>query len=221
MLLDDELEDEEEVSTKRSTEEDDEDDEEYFKKHASSSKKKGGKKAYEEEDDIVEDFIYDSKPSGRKIEKAERELREILKEEVLGLTEEFSLREIFEGIRSINLIPNELDECLEKGCDNPATTSGYCRYHYIKSWKDIKKKQTLISEGKLQAFIEDLVKKYPSKVIENILSDLADEKSFYSVLKEMDIEATEDSFEDADEDLVDDDADISVENFKGKSLYED
>jgi hypothetical protein len=54
------------------------------------------------------------------------------------------------------------------------------------------------------------VDKYPIKFIESLVSDLTDEKSFFAILKEMDIDADEESYEDL-EDGDDDDQDIAFE----------
>ena len=102
------------------------------------------------------------------------------------------------------------DECIEKSCDNIATTSGFCRFHYIKNWKEVKRKQSILNEGKLQDYIEDLVAKYPLHHIEQILSDLVDEKTFFGILKEMNIEV-DGELDNFDELEGDDDQDIAYE----------
>ena len=71
--------------------------------------------------------------------------------------------------------------------------------------------------------IEDLVRKYPMKYVDSIITDLADDKAFYGILKELDIEADEsdlDTFE--DDDLLDDDQDIAFETkVTAKPLLDD
>jgi len=126
------------------------------------------------------------------------------------LSEDHSLKDIFDAIQSVSFFVSSSDECSERGCENPATTLGYCRYHYIVNWKSIKRKQAILEEGKLQQFIEELVDKYPAKFIENILGDLDDEKTFVSVLKELNIEADE-SFDDVDDLDGEDDQDMAYE----------
>lgn len=140
--------------------------------------------------------------------KEEDQIRDHLADEFTSLSEDFSLKDIFEAVRLLDFFQVETDECIERNCDNPATTLGYCRYHYIKNWKDIKKKQSILMEGKLQDYIEDLVGKYPPKYIEAIITDLSEDKAFMGVLKELNIESEdEESF---DED-GDDDQDIAYE----------
>lgn len=156
----------------------------------------------------------------KKKSKAEAAKEEIT-EEILGLAEEFAVKEIFAAIKSLDFFKADADDCLEKGCDNPATTMGYCRFHYIKSWKDIQKKKIIISEGKLQSIIEELTKKYPLRFIQAILDDLMDEKAFHAVLTELNIES--DEFEDDLDDEADDDIDIVAMETKsiGKGSFEE
>ncbi len=141
----------------------------------------------------------------------EKEIKESLVEEIFALSENFSIREIFDSLKVADYFQSDSDECLEKDCDNPDTTLGYCRYHYIKNWADIKKKQNILLEGKLQKFVMDLMEKYPIKYLEAVLADLADEKAFYNSLKELDIESAAEVFDDVDNDLVEDEQDIAFE----------
>lgn len=53
--------------------------------------------------------------------------------------------------------------CRENGCENVASTKGFCRLDYIKNWKKIKRKEMILKEGKLNQYIEELVSKYPDK----------------------------------------------------------
>jgi hypothetical protein len=124
-----------------------------------------------------------------------------------GIKEEFSLAEVFASINRTDFFVGESDECLVKGCDNLATTAGHCRLHYIRDWTEIKQKQEVLRDGKLQIYIEDLVTKYPLKFINEIVKDLMDDRSFYKVLKELNVEDVG-SFDECDEDMMDDDQDI-------------
>ena len=155
------------------------------------------------------------KAASKKEKAAEKEevkkvLKEKIEENVQENSEELSVQDVFDAIRTLEFYKPETDECLARGCENPASTAGYCRYHYIAMWTEIKKKQKVLEEGKLQDFIESLVNKYPINFIESIITDLIDDKSFYEMLKDMDIDASEDSYSDA-EDELDDDQDIAYE----------
>ena len=133
----------------------------------------------------------------------DNEIKVKVAEEILNLTENYKIEHIFESIMELDFFKSNNDDCLERSCENPATTSGHCRYHYIKNWKLIKLKQSILEEGKMQGFIQELISKYPLKNIESILNDLSDEKSFYSALRELDIidkNAPEDVFSDMEED---------------------
>lgn len=85
--------------------------------------------------------------------------------------------------------------CREVACENLATTGGYCRLHYIKNWKKIKRKELILREKKLNQYIEELVAKYPDKYIEAIRQDLASDKDFAKVISDLDLDESVDEFE--------------------------
>jgi len=87
------------------------------------------------------------------------------------------------------------DSCREVACENMATTGPYCRMHYIKNWRRIKNKEKILSENRLNGFIEELVSKYPEKYIEAIRADLASEKEFAKVISDLDLDESVDDFE--------------------------
>ncbi len=182
-----------------------------------SDKPQKVKMTFDEVEEIEEVPIRRKKPT------ADDDIKESLAEEILALSEDHRIEDVFTAIRSMELFRVESDECVVRGCDNPSTSNGYCRYHYIKQWKDIKKKEVILTEGKLAGMIEELVRKYPMKYVESIITDLADDKAFYGILKELDIEADEsdlDTFE--DDDLLDDDQDIAFETkVTAKPLLDD
>ncbi len=85
--------------------------------------------------------------------------------------------------------------CRESGCENQATTKGYCRLDYIKNWKKIKRKEMILKEGKLNQYIEELVSKYPDKYIEVIRQDLSTEVNFTKVIHDLELDETMDDLE--------------------------
>lgn len=102
------------------------------------------------------------------------------------------------------------DVCRETACESLSTTLGYCRLHYIKNWKKIKRKEIILKEGKLNQYIEELVVKYPDKYIEAIRQDLASDKDFAQVIVDLDLDESADDFEgDADN------AEGLIDNIKG------
>ena len=109
----------------------------------------------------------------------------------------------------MDFFSSDRDECPIKNCENPVTSGGYCRFHYISNWKDIKKRQVLLQDGALFDYIDEITLKYPVKFLEGILKDLTDEKQFHNVLREMNIDV-DDSVDGVDEG-GDDDQDIAFE----------
>jgi len=85
--------------------------------------------------------------------------------------------------------------CREVACEGLATSGGYCRLHYIKNWKKIKRKEVILREGKLNQYIEELVAKYPDKYLEAIRQDLLNDKDFAKVIYDLDLDESIDDFE--------------------------
>ncbi len=171
------------------------------------------------DEDIDEEIIPVRKKGKAAIDE---DIKDSLVEEILSMSEDYSIEDLFLSIRNMELFRVDSDECVVRGCDNPSTTAGYCRYHYIKLWKDVKKKQLILSEGKLAKMIEELVRKYPMKYVENIITDLADDKAFSHVLKDLDIETDEAEIDGFDDDeLLDDDQDIAFETKVTKPTFDD
>ncbi len=101
---------------------------------------------------------------------------------------------------------NYEDMCRESACESSSSTAGYCRLHYIKNWKKIKRKELILREKKLNQYIEELVSKYPDKYIEAIKSDLADEASFSKVIYDLELDESVDDIpadDEADEAIID------------------
>jgi hypothetical protein len=93
--------------------------------------------------------------------------------------------------------------CREVACEGLATSAGYCRLHYIKNWKKIKRKEVILREKKLNQYIEELVAKYPDKYIEAIRQDLANDKDFAKVIYDLDLDEGMDDFDVEGGDSVD------------------
>ena len=129
-----------------------------------------------------------------------------------------SLSDIMLSLKNTDFFASDSDECIEQGCDNPATTRGYCRSDYIKNWKEIKKKENLIKDGIFLNHIKQLVKKTPH-LLGPILTDFSDDKNFHNVLKEMNIDASEDSFDDLDDDNTVDSAASYEKKSVNRPLY--
>lgn len=66
--------------------------------------------------------------------------------------------------------------CKEEGCHNSQTTSGFCRLHYLKNWKNIKREQQERAAKKLNRYIEAICRKHPDKYIEVIKDEIKTKK---------------------------------------------
>jgi hypothetical protein len=93
--------------------------------------------------------------------------------------------------------------CREVACEGLATSGGYCRLHYIKNWKKIKRKEVILREKKLNQYIEELVVKYPDKYIEAIRQDLASDKDFAKVIYDLDLDEGVEDFDGESGEAVD------------------
>ncbi|HLE01414.1 MAG TPA: hypothetical protein VJB59_14215 [Bdellovibrionota bacterium] len=101
------------------------------------------------------------------------------------------------------------DVCREVACEGLATAAGYCRLHYIKNWKKVKRKELILKEKKLNQYIEELVAKYPDKYIEAIRQDLANDKDFAKVIYDLDLDESVDDF-----DVEGENVDSLIDNIK-------
>ena len=77
--------------------------------------------------------------------------------------------------------------CFEENCDQPASTAGYCRYHYIAYWKQLKIRTRILSENKIQQWVQKFVNCHSPKVLDYMIRDFSNEKDFSSALSEMKI----------------------------------
>jgi hypothetical protein len=81
--------------------------------------------------------------------------------------------------------------CREPGCEHEFVLVGYCRMHYIKNWRRIKRKEAILASGQLNNYVEELVNKYPDKYLDVIRQDLATEKEWGKVVVDLELEATD------------------------------
>jgi hypothetical protein len=93
--------------------------------------------------------------------------------------------------------------CRVKECDQVAMVEGYCRYHYLLFWKRIQVRKKILSEGKLERYVEELTSRYPDKYLEMIRKDLKSEKDFVGAIQELEI----------DESSVDNEYEDEAQNF--------
>ena len=88
-----------------------------------------------------------------------------------------------------------VEVCREVACEGLSTATGYCRLHYIKNWKKIKRKEQILHDRKLNQYIEELIAKYPDKYIEAIRQDLMSDKDFAKVIYDLDLDESVDDFD--------------------------
>ncbi len=95
--------------------------------------------------------------------------------------------------------------CRVKDCDQLATVDGYCRYHYLLFWKKIQVRKKILTEGKLERYIEELTARYPDKFLDMLRKDLRSEKEFLAAIQELEIDESQgdNEFEDEGENLID------------------
>ncbi len=158
---------------------------------------------------------------GKNIEKSKDTIiKETIVERISDLLEDHNLDEVFQSIKSIDYFKSDEDndECIQRDCDEPATTSSYCRLCYIENWSDIQRKRKIIEEGKLFDMFKDLIEKYSISVVYSILSDLENEEEFSKALVNLDIIHVD---EDSDEGF-EEEGDMHVYEKGDKSnIYED
>ncbi len=95
--------------------------------------------------------------------------------------------------------------CRVKDCDQVSTVDGYCRFHYLLLWKKIQVRKKILTDGKLERYIEELTSRYPDKFLEVIRRDLRTEKDFVSAIQEMEIDESgvDNDFEDESSNFID------------------
>lgn len=78
--------------------------------------------------------------------------------------------------------------CRVRDCDQIAVVDVYCRYHYLAMWKRIQQRRMILSEGKLEKYIEELTSRYGDKYLEIIRKDLRTAKDFLAAIQELEID---------------------------------
>lgn len=97
-------------------------------------------------------------------------------------------------------VSSRKNRCREPGCEHETLLSGFCRLHYIKNWRKIKRKEAILASGQLNNYVEELVSKYPDKYLDVIRQDLASEKEWAKVVVDLELESSEEEGS-ADEDM--------------------
>jgi hypothetical protein len=95
--------------------------------------------------------------------------------------------------------------CRVRECDQASAVDGYCRYHYLLYWKNIQVRKKILSEGKLERYIEELTARYPDKYLEMLKKDLRTEKDFLAAIQELEIDesSVDNEYEDEAQNYLD------------------
>lgn len=99
--------------------------------------------------------------------------------------------------------------CRVRDCDQLAVVEAYCRYHYLLHWKKIQTRKKILTEGKLERYIEELTARYPDKFLEMLRKDLRSEKEFLGAIQELEID------ESAIENEMEDEAQTYIDEVRG------
>lgn len=99
--------------------------------------------------------------------------------------------------------------CRVRDCDQLAVVEAYCRYHYLLNWKRIQVRKKILTEGKLERYIEELTARYPDKFLEMLRKDLRSEKEFLGAIQELEID------ESAIENEMEDEAQTYIDEVRG------
>lgn len=100
--------------------------------------------------------------------------------------------------------------CRYTNCDQASVVESYCRYHYLLHWKMIQLRKKILSEGKLEKYVQELTARYPDKFIEILIKDLATDKDFTQICTDIGI-ISQDG--DDDDDSFSVDGEMSNEGF--------
>lgn len=104
--------------------------------------------------------------------------------------------------------------CRVKDCDQLAMVDAYCRYHYLLYWKRIQVRKKILTEGKLERYIEELTARYPDKFLEMLRKDLRSEKEFVAAIQELEIDESQgdSDFEEESENYIEEVRGVSAES---------
>ncbi len=94
--------------------------------------------------------------------------------------------------------------CRVPDCDQVAQVDTYCRYHYLLFWKKIQVRKKILTEGKLERYIEELTSRYPDKFLEVLKKDLRSQKEFTAAIQELELDesGSDSEFEDETQNYI-------------------
>lgn len=183
-------------------------------KASKAPKKKAKKEGFEEDDELL---VQDDDMGSEEIpDLSEFEAEETAEEEV-------SMEAADEALEATEAAaPTPDDEvyltdaegrryCRVRDCDQVSAVEGYCRFHYLQLWKRIQVRRKILTDGKLERYVEELTSRYPDKFLEMIRKDLKSEKDFLTVIAELEID------ESVGENELEDEAQSYIDEVRGLS----
>ncbi|MCS6837678.1 MAG: hypothetical protein NZ480_02430 [Bdellovibrionaceae bacterium] len=170
-----------------------------------TSKDRNEAEKYQKEKETAKKHVM--RPSSAKINKEKKAVQQTEEEELENPTGLESLLSKEAGEEEDQTLRDAQGRpyCKVKDCDQIAVVEGYCRYHYLLLWKKIQIRRKILADGKLERYIEELTSRYPDKYLDVIRKDLCNEKTFLSLIAEMEIDesSTDSDFEAEDTQSLD------------------
>jgi hypothetical protein len=186
-------------------------------KAAKPAKKKGKKEGFEEDELLVQD---DEMGSEEIPDLSEFEAEEVEEEMALESTDD-SLEATSEVTAATTPSDDEVyltdaegrRYCRVRDCDQASIVEGYCRFHYLQLWKRIQVRRKILTDGKLERYVDELTSRYPDKFLEMIRKDLKTEKDFLTAIAELEIDESvgENDLEDETQSYIDEVRGLSTE----------
>lgn len=69
---------------------------------------------------------------------------------------------------------NKIVICKQTGCHDISTTHGFCRFHYLASWRSLKTKEAKKHGQELKLYLAELSRKFPEEFLERLKGEVED-----------------------------------------------
>ncbi len=174
---------------------------------AKSASSAAGRKAKKPKEENELDDVFIDDVGTNEIEEYEDDLKAV--EELDNETDDDLLLETevkerkYEDVELTDADGNKL--CRSRDCDQISTVDGYCRFHYLLFWKNIQVRKRILTDGKLDRYIEELTTRYPDKFLEMIRRDMRNQKDFLAAIQELEIDESnvDNDFEEESQNFID------------------
>lgn len=177
------------------------------KADAKAAASAAGRKAKKPKEENELDDVFIDDVGTNEIEEYEDDLKAV--EELDNETDDDLLLEAevkekkYEDIELTDADGNKL--CRSRDCDQIAAVDGYCRFHYLLFWKNIQVRKKILTDGKLDRYIEELTTRYSDKFLEMIRRDFRSQKDFQAAIQELEIDESnvDNDFEEESQNFID------------------